>query len=109
MVKLFVLGRRLTHENILRMYEKGHIQTEKSTANLMKLYGNKKEALSIESLQEIEQIMELLRGSDCAACRAIDCRTFAEDIVRGSAELQDCLWISAHSSSKNKRTKGGLP
>ena len=106
MVKLFGLGRRLTRENILRMYEKGQFQTEKSPAKLIELYGTKKEALSLESLQKIEEIMELLRDTDCAACGAPDCRTFAEDIVRGSASLQDCLWISAHSTTKNKRQKG---
>jgi hypothetical protein len=106
MVKLFGLGRRLTRENILRMYEKGQFQTEKNPAKLIDLYGTKKEALSLESLQEIEEIMELLRDTDCAACGAPDCRTFAEDIVRGSASLQDCLWISAHSTTKSKRKKG---
>jgi len=108
MVKLFGLGRRLTRESILRMYEKGHFQTEKSPAKLIELYGSKKEALSLESLQEIEKTMELLRGTDCAACGAPDCRTFAEDIARGTASLQDCLWISAHSTIKNKRKKGGI-
>jgi iron only hydrogenase large subunit-like protein len=108
MVKLFGLGRRLTRENILRMYEKGHFQTEKSPAKLIELYGTKKEALSLESLQEIEKAMELLRGTDCAACGAPDCRTFAEDIVRGSASLRECLWISAHSTNKRKRKKGEI-
>ncbi len=107
MVKRFGLGRRLTRENILRMYEKGNFQTGNSPAKLMNLYGNKKEALSIESMQEIEQIKELLRDTDCAACGAPDCHTFAEDIVRGTGKLEECLWISAHSSSKNKGTKGG--
>ncbi|MCP4627683.1 MAG: 4Fe-4S dicluster domain-containing protein [bacterium] len=106
MIKLFGLGRRLTRENILRMYEKGHFQTEKSPAKLIDLYGTKKEALSLESLQEIEKTMELLRRTDCAACGAPDCRTFAEDIVRGTASLQDCLWISAHSTINSKRKKG---
>jgi len=106
MVKRFGLGRRLTRENILRMYEKGQFQTEKNPAKLIELYGTKKEALTLESLQEIEEIMELLRDTGCAACGAPDCRTFAEDIVRGSASLQDCLWISAHSTTKSKREKG---
>jgi Na+-translocating ferredoxin:NAD+ oxidoreductase RNF subunit RnfB len=108
MVKLFGLGRRLTRENILRVYEKGQFQTEKSPAKLIDLYGTKKEALSLESLQKIEEIMELLRDTDCAACGAPDCRTFAEDIVRGSAALQDCLWISAHSTTKSKRKRGEI-
>jgi hypothetical protein len=106
MVKLFGLGRRLPRENILRMYEKGQLLTEKSPAKLIDLYGTKKEALSIKSLQEIEEIMELLKGADCAACGAPDCRTFAEDIVGGRASLSDCLWISAYSTIKRKRGKG---
>jgi ferredoxin len=106
MVKTFGLGRRLTRENILRMYEKGQFQTEKSPDRLIELYGTKKEALTLESIQKIEELMELLRGTDCAACGAPDCRTFAEDIVRGTASLQDCLWISAHSTLKSKKKKG---
>jgi len=108
MIKLFGLGRRLTRDNILRLYEKGHFQTEKSPAKLIELYGTKKASLSLESMQQIEKNMELLRGTDCAACGAPDCRTFAEDIVRGTASLQDCLWISAHSTIKSKRKKGEI-
>jgi len=105
MVNLFGLGRRLPRENVLRMYEKGHFQTEKSPDKLTELYGKKNEALSIASLQEIEKILELVKGTDCAACGAPDCRTFAEDVVRGSASLKDCLWLSARSNIKYKRKK----
>ena len=106
MVKLFGLGRRLPRENVLRMYEKGRFQIEKSPDKLIQLYGAKKEALSIASLQEIEKIMELLRGTDCAACGAPDCRTFAEDVVQGSASLKDCLWLSARSTIKSRKKEG---
>lgn len=105
MVNLFGLGRRLPQENVLRMYEKGHFRTEKSPAKLLDLYGAKREALSISSLQEIEKILELLKGTDCAACGAPDCRTFAEDVVRGSASLKDCIWLSARSNIKYKKKK----
>lgn len=105
MVNLFGLGRRLPRDNVLRMYEKGHFQAKTGPSKLIELYGAKNKALSIASMQEIEKIMELLRGTDCAACGAPDCRTFAEDIVRGSAALTDCLWISAHSSIRSKRKK----
>ena len=106
MAKLIGLGRRLTRENILRLYQKGKFQTTKNPAKLIDLYGDKKEALSLESWQKIEEIMELLKETDCAACGAPDCRTFAEDIVRGNASLQNCLWISAHSNTKRKKKKG---
>jgi len=105
MVKLFGLGRRLPRENVLRMYQKGHFRTEKSLAKLAKLYGPKKEALSLASLQEIEKILELLKGTDCAACGAPDCRTFAEDVVRGSSSLKDCIWLGARNIIKYKKIK----
>jgi len=105
MVKLFGLGRRLTQENILHMYAKGYFQTEKGPAKLIELYGARRDALSIGSLHEIEKILELLKGADCAACGAPDCRTFAEDVVRGSASLKDCIWLSARSNIRYKRKK----
>jgi Na+-translocating ferredoxin:NAD+ oxidoreductase RNF subunit RnfB len=47
-------------------------------------------------MQEIEKVMELIEGTDCSACGAPDCRTFAEDVVRGDANLKDCLFVGAH-------------
>ncbi|MBT8370427.1 MAG: 4Fe-4S dicluster domain-containing protein, partial [Deltaproteobacteria bacterium] len=108
MVKLFGLGRRLPRENVLRMYEKGKFQTEKSPAKLINLYGTQKEPLSFESLQEIEKLMELLKGTDCAACGAPDCRTFAEDVVRGRAPLKNCLWLGTRYNIKRKKGKGTM-
>jgi hypothetical protein len=102
MVKMFGLGRRLPHENILRLYEKGKFQTERSPSKLINLFGAQKEALSIESLRKIEATLEIIRGTDCAACGAPDCQTFAEDVVRGNASLKDCLWLSARSKNKSK-------
>jgi Na+-translocating ferredoxin:NAD+ oxidoreductase RNF subunit RnfB len=100
MVKMFGLGRRLPRENILRLYEKGEFQTEKNPSKLANLYGAQKEALSIDAIQKIEKIMELIQGTDCAACGAPDCRTFAEDVVRGDAALKDCLWLRAQAKKE---------
>jgi hypothetical protein len=100
MVKMFGLGRRLPRENILRLYQKGEFQTEKNPSKLTHLYGAQKEALSIDAIQKIEKIMGLIQGTDCAACGAPDCRTFAEDVVRGTAALKDCLWVRAQTSKK---------
>ncbi len=100
MIKRFGLGRRLHRENILRMYEKGAFQTEKKPSKLTQLFGARKEALSIDSVQEIEKVMQLIKGTDCAACGAPDCRIFAEDVVRGEAALKDCLFIGAQRRPK---------
>jgi uncharacterized Fe-S cluster-containing protein len=41
----------------------------------------------------IEKILDAVAGWGCGACGAPDCPTFAEDIVRGEAELSDCQWL----------------
>jgi iron only hydrogenase large subunit-like protein len=39
------------------------------------------------------KILRKLPKKDCGACGAPDCRTLAEDILRGQAELTDCPFI----------------
>jgi Na+-translocating ferredoxin:NAD+ oxidoreductase RNF subunit RnfB len=43
--------------------------------------------------KELEALVPLLPGKDCAACGAPDCATLAEDIVRGEASLEDCVFV----------------
>jgi NAD-dependent dihydropyrimidine dehydrogenase PreA subunit len=93
MVKRFGLGRRLHRENILRMYEKGEFQTDKDPSKLTALFGARKKALTIDAMQKIEKVLQVIKGTDCTACGAPDCRTFAEDVVRGEANLNDCVHI----------------
>ena len=100
MIKRFGLGRRLHRENILRMYEKGEFQSEKKPSKLTRLFGAHKEALSIDSVRQIDKVMDLIKGTDCTACGAPDCRTFAEDVVRGDATLKECLFVGAHARKK---------
>lgn len=107
MIKMFGLGRRLPREKILRLYEKGDFQTEKRPSRLLNLFGEQKEGLSIESMQKIEKILDVVEGRDCSACGAPDCRTFAEDVVRGSASMKDCLWVRAEGKKKSKAPSAG--
>ena len=100
MIKRFGLGKRLHRENILRMYEKGKFQSEKKASKLTRLFGAQREALSIDALKKIEKVVALTRGTDCAACGAPDCRTFAEDVVRGDAALKECIFIGAETRKK---------
>jgi Na+-translocating ferredoxin:NAD+ oxidoreductase RNF subunit RnfB len=107
MIKMFGLGRHLPREKILRLYEKGDFQTEKRPSRLLNLFGGQQEGLSIESMQKIEKLLEVIEGRDCAACGAPDCRTFAEDIVRGSASMRDCLWVRSRGKKKGKTLSAG--
>lgn len=46
---------------------------------------------SIRMMADIQRIRDSLPGIDCGACGAPSCRAFAEDIVRGTAKLTDCV------------------
>jgi Na+-translocating ferredoxin:NAD+ oxidoreductase RNF subunit RnfB len=82
------------------MYEKVEFQTGKKSSKLTSLFGAHKEALSLNSIQKIEKIMQLIKGTDCTACGAPDCRTFAEDVVRGESDLKECLFVGAQPKKK---------
>lgn len=46
---------------------------------------------SMRRLSEIHRLCGDLPGLDCGSCGAPTCRAFAEDIVRGEAEPDDCV------------------
>jgi iron only hydrogenase large subunit-like protein len=47
---------------------------------------------AIKKRKEKEDIYESLPKIDCGACGAPTCLTFAEDVVKGEAELTDCIF-----------------
>ncbi len=49
-------------------------------------------AKAIKKRKEKEDIYESLPKIDCGACGAPTCLTFAEDVVKGEAELIDCVF-----------------
>lgn len=57
-------------------------------APVMELGSTRQE--SFERYGELSGILEQLPGLDCGSCGAPTCETFAEDVVRGKATLNDC-------------------
>ncbi len=53
------------------------------------LAGNRSE--SFKMMADIEKIMERLPDIDCGSCGAPSCHAFAEDVVRGEADVNDCI------------------
>jgi len=56
-------------------------------------------AESMRMMADIQKIKSTLPGIDCGACGAPTCRAFAEDVVKGTACLNDChikdYWCAA--------------
>jgi len=48
---------------------------------------------AMRKMREIVTITEGLPGIDCGSCGAPSCRVFAEDIVRGKAKPEDCVFL----------------
>ena len=48
-------------------------------------------AKSMRMMADIQSLRAQLPGLDCGACGAPTCRAFAEDVVRGTATVDDCL------------------
>ncbi len=56
-------------------------------------------SFAIGKMRLREEIFRKLPGKNCAACGAPDCLTLADDIVRGLAKIEDCVFIRADRGS----------
>jgi Pyruvate/2-oxoacid:ferredoxin oxidoreductase delta subunit len=93
MMHLYGLGRRVPRHTIQQMYARGEFRPDPSPLELGRLFADRKPALTLEQMARIERILEQVGGYGCGACGSPDCATFAEDVVRGQARLEDCLWF----------------
>ena len=48
---------------------------------------------AMEKMAEIDALYEKLPKLDCGSCGSPSCRALAEDIVRGYAQENDCIFI----------------
>lgn len=104
MVATFGMGRRLPQDALLRQYEQGRFKLDKHPEVLRRFFSSRKPSLSLSNAERIEQLVAELGNHNCGACGAPDCRTFAEDVILGQAELKDCVWLYVRSLKKRSRT-----
>ena len=48
-------------------------------------------AESMRMMADIQKLRKALPGIDCGSCGAPTCRAFAEDIIKGQADIKDCI------------------
>lgn len=95
MIKLLGTGKRLNRDRINRLYEKDWFFSKRSEQGGLESEGFTATPLTIEEMRKIDGLVQLINGRDCAACGAPDCRTFAEDVVRGETPADACLMLRA--------------
>lgn len=58
---------------------------------------------SLEMMHTVEELTKKFPGLDCGSCGAPTCKTLAEDIVRGVATSNDCIYVlREHIASLSK-------
>lgn len=58
--------------------------------DVMKLADNFAEAM--ERMERMKELLKIFPGLDCGTCGAPSCRALAEDVVKGFASEQDCVF-----------------
>ncbi len=66
-------------------------QEELGPKQIMKLDEDFRKAIAM--MEEMEKLVKTLPDLDCGSCGAPSCRALAEDIVRGHAGRNDCIFI----------------
>ncbi len=108
---LAVENRFLAKSRILRLVDAAGERTVSDRVNMSRLYQRKMVAfdhavrpeagpvldpdpeMAIRKAKRREKIAAGLPHKDCGACGAPDCRTMAEDVVRGLADLAACPFV----------------
>jgi len=61
---------------------------------------------SMRMMAEIQDLRKTLPGIDCGACGAPTCRAFAEDVVKGTASMNDCTILYCNELMEHLDKKG---
>lgn len=57
-------------------------------------------AESMRMMADIQRLKDTLPGIDCGACGAPNCRAFAEDVVKKTANIENCILLNYSNTSK---------
>jgi len=99
MINLLGTGKRLNRDRISRLYEKDWFFSKRAEQGGLVAERFANAPFTIEEMRKIDGLVQLINGRDCAACGAPDCRTFAEDVVRGEVSVEACLVLRARGLS----------
>lgn len=58
-------------------------------------------AESMRMMADIQRLKDTLPGIDCGSCGAPNCRAFAEDVIKHTAKIEDCLIMSRYNKNSD--------
>jgi iron only hydrogenase large subunit-like protein len=87
-------------KDVSRLYHRNFLSFDHPASPVEPRPLDRDPAAAIRKAQRREKIFGSLPRRDCGICGAPDCRTLADDIVRGCARLEDCPFVEG---KKEKR------
>jgi Na+-translocating ferredoxin:NAD+ oxidoreductase RNF subunit RnfB len=93
LVRMFGAERRVKYDYVQRLYEQGWFFSDmpsRLVTDFPHPASSSDIARRIERQNRVEEILKVLPRKECGICGAPDCRTFAEDVVDGKAEMKAC-------------------
>ena len=104
LIRIYGGKRRVDGYSVKKLYKKGFFSFERGVEPkpFPPLDNNRDKA--IKKLNQKEDLIKKLPGTDCGVCGAPDCRTLAEDIVRGKAKIKNCVFFHGRENNEKKKT-----
>lgn len=87
-------------EEVVEKYRQGYYSLEKQLAPRPLRPLDPDLARAIEKKKRKDTIYGSLPKIDCGCCGAPSCSAFAEDIVRGQARIEDCIYMGGEKDRK---------
>jgi len=95
--QLYEKGIRVDEKEIARKLEEGYFSFENPLLPRLTTYFDTDLETSIKRMKERDRVYQNLPQIDCGCCGAPTCMAFAEDHVRGEAQLTDCRLLGQKS------------
>jgi len=87
-------------DEVVAKYRSGYYDLEQHLAPRPLRPLDPDRAVAIDKKKKKEAITGALPKIDCGCCGAPTCEALADDIVRGLATIEDCIWIGGISNGK---------
>ena len=91
LVRMFGEEKRIKYNYVHKLYNEGWFRSDRERVPLDNGSPRLSISKNIERQHKVEKLLLELPGMECGACGSPDCRTFAEDLVDGRAQLEDCV------------------
>jgi iron only hydrogenase large subunit-like protein len=91
---------QVDREKVLERYRAGYYSLERDLAPRALRPLDHDLAKAIEKKKQKHTIYNSLPKVDCGCCGAPTCQAFAEDIVRGLAKIEDCIYMGGKKNGK---------